>query len=1169
MKINMPVTNHEINFKEDELMVTKTNLESVITYANQDFIKISGFSEQELVGASHNLVRHPDMPVEAFEDMWKCFKAGRPWTGLVKNRTKNGDFYWVVANAAPIFEDHQITGYLSACKKPTRQQIAEADAAYRLFKESKARGLRIVDGKVIGNSMAYRLKTRLQNISLSKRLYSMVAIATVISVALVSFSLYQLSNSNDRLKSIYDNAMTPVKTLSKMEALRKDIIIQLSSALNTVSVNGQSLVMNAEAANQSADVIEHNVAARDALWKSYMATYLTPEEKILAGTFTETRAKFIAGVVTPSIAALRANDYAQAKNILDHSTDLRKNSAIAAAALVDFQFDLASDIQKNAIATFERVKIISMASLLLAVMITSWLGWVIMRSITKPLKVAIDVFRKIASNNLSTPINVEGDNEMSEVLLALKTTQTMLNVNLNAQNELAQKIEAESIKYESQLAAIAKSSGVIEFSMDGKVIAANTIFLNIIGYSLDEVIGKHHRVFVDSAYVKSEAYQQFWAKLNNGETITGEFRRLTKEGKEVWLQASYNPILDATGKPYKVVKYATDITEQKLKNIDFAGQIDAIGKSQGVIELDLNGKVLKVNAIYLNMLGYTESELLDHHVSMVLDPTFAKSAAYTELWAKLVQGGTDAGQYKRIAKNGKEVWIQAYYNPVYDLDGKPSKIVNYTTDITAQKMQAADFAGQIEAIGKIQGVVEFDLTGQITSANENFANVTGYSNKEIVGNHHSMFVEAAYRSSQAYKAFWDKLARGEAESGQYKRIGKNGKEIWLQASYNPILDMNGKAFKVVQYATDITAQVLDQQSLVNAVEETKEVIQLAKAGDLSQRISLDGKTGAISSLCDGVNAIMDKMTEVIVQVKEAGETINTASSEIASGNNDLSSRTEQQAASLEETASSMEELSSAVKHNAENAKQANQLAVAASNVAIKGGSAVSQVVSTMAAITTSSRKIEDIISVIDGIAFQTNILALNAAVEAARAGEQGRGFAVVAGEVRNLAQRSATAAKEIKTLISDTVGKVQEGTKLADDAGKTMGDIVSSAQRVADILAEISAASLEQSEGINQVNNAITSMDEVTQQNAALVEQAAAAAESLVEQAMSLMDTVGEFKLQGMGGNSNHSKMLMRPSTKSTSSRPALSSQTPARAVAKSQSTKAKTGTNDESWEEF
>jgi methyl-accepting chemotaxis protein len=440
--------------------------------------------------------------------------------------------------------------------------------------------------------------------------------------------------------------------------------------------------------------------------------------------------------------------------------------------------------------------------------------------------------------------------------------------------------------------------------------------------------------------------------------------------------------------------------------------------------------------------------------------------------------------------------------------------------------------------------------------------LTGYSENEIVGNHHGMFVDQEYSSSEEFKAFWDKLGRGEMMAGQYKRIGKGGKEIWLQASYNPIFDASGKPLKVVKYATDITEQHKVGDVLDAAVDETQQVIESAKSGDLTRRVPLEGKSGAIASLCDGVNALMDKMTEVLLSVREAGETINTAAGEISTGNNDLSQRTEQQASSLEETASSMEQLSSTVKQNAENAKQANQLAAAASGVAVKGGEVVGNVVTTMSEINTSARKIEDIISVIDGIAFQTNILALNAAVEAASAGEQGRGFAVVAGEVRNLAQRSASAAKEIKELISDSVSKVQEGTRLVENAGNTMTEIVSSVQRVTDIMGEISAASSEQSAGIDQVNNAITSMDEVTQQNAALVEEAAAAAESLVDQAISLMEVVGNFKLKG---TTSHQERRSQGSPMRTS-KPVESSKPLAKPVAK---VALKTGTDDAEWEEF
>jgi methyl-accepting chemotaxis protein len=291
------------------------------------------------------------------------------------------------------------------------------------------------------------------------------------------------------------------------------------------------------------------------------------------------------------------------------------------------------------------------------------------------------------------------------------------------------------------------------------------------------------------------------------------------------------------------------------------------------------------------------------------------------------------------------------------------------------------------------------------------------------------------------------------------------------------------------------------------------IVDRVAAGDLT--VNVDLRKGDSHSLLYAIHRMQLELARVVSQIRQGTDTIATASSQIAAGNQDLSSRTEEQASSLEETAASMEELTSTVKQNADNARQANQLAVSASSVAVRGGSVVAEVVGTMGAINASSRKIVDIIGVIDGIAFQTNILALNAAVEAARAGEQGRGFAVVAAEVRNLAQRSAAAAKEIKVLIDDSVGKVEEGGKQVAQAGQTMDEIVDSVKRVTDIMAEITAASQEQTSGIEQINQAITQMDQVTQQNAALVEEAAAAAQSLQAQASGLTQAVSVFRIQG------------------------------------------------------
>lgn len=549
---------------------------------------------------------------------------------------------------------------------------------------------------------------------------------------------------------------------------------------------------------------------------------------------------------------------------------------------------------------------------------------------------------------------------------------------------------------------------------------------------------------------------------------------------------------------------------QRSEMHDLKGKLDAINKVQAVIELNPDGIILTANDNFLNALGYTLPEIQGQHHRILCDPIYAASREYGAFWEKLNRGEFDAGVYRRRGKGGKEVWIHASYNPIKDPNGKVYKVIEFATDVTLQKLEAAEFEGTLHAINKVQAVIEFTLEGTILIANENFLRAFGYTLAEIQGQHHRMFCDPIYAASREYGAFWEKLNRGEFDAGVYRRQGKDGKDIWIQASYNPISDANGNVYKIAKFATDITMQTKTQADLQACMAEAQQCLGALAHGDLTQKMC-GTYQGELAHIKTCMNTALTTLSETISTVRTAVRVVTTGSEQINQSSEALTKRTREQAAALAETSVLMKDMTSTVKHNADNSQQANQLASAARDIASHGGLITQQAVEAMGAINKSSTKIADIITVIDEIAFQTNLLALNAAVEAARAGEHGRGFAVVAAEVRNLAQGSATAAQEIKSMITESIQRVSDGNDLVRQSGTTLDEIVESVKRVSDIIAKISAASQEQANDIDQVNHAVIRMEETTQRNAALVEETIVASQSMKEQAQALTRQVDTF----------------------------------------------------------
>ncbi|PHN20592.1 chemotaxis protein [Pseudomonas sp. ICMP 561] len=671
-----------------------------------------------------------------------------------------------------------------------------------------------------------------------------------------------------------------------------------------------------------------------------------------------------------------------------------------------------------------------------------------------------------------------------------------------------------AIDLNSMMNAINHSQAMIEFDLEGNILQANANFLDKVGYRLEEVQGRHHRMFCTPEYASSPEYAEFWRSLATGKFDQGQYKRLGKGGKEIWLQATYNPILNQAGEPFKVVKFATDITDQRMRNAEYEGKVEAIQRSQGVIEFDLNGRVLAANDNFLKVLGYRLDEVLGQHHRMFCDDQYLNSPAYRAFWAKLERGEYDSGEYMRLGKGGREVWISATYNPIFDPDGRPYKVVKFANDVTEVRARNAEFVGKVTAIERSQAVIEFDLTGKVLSANPNFLAVFGYELDEVIGQPHRMFCTEEFGASMGYREFWEKLGRGEYDTNEYRRKRKDGKEIWIQATYNPILNSHGQPYKVVKFALDVTEikeSSAERQGKVNAIDRAQAVIEFDMAGNI-----LDANANFLKSLGYSLQELRGQHHRIFCEEEYVRSTAyrefwhDLSQGQFFSGRfmrlskfgqhiwiqatynpvfdsdgkpykvvkfaTDITQQVELEEAIEAKTRAmdaSVQNLMSAISYVAQSTDQATDLARLTREQASQGSETLVRAAEAMTMIGKSAEDIQDIIQVISEIASQTNMLAFNAAIEAARAGEHGLGFSVVADEVRKLAEKSSQATKEINKLILETVSRIKSGSEISLSAGSAFEQIVKGVNETTVAIDSINAATAKQMDSAGQVETLI------------------------------------------------------------------------------------------------